>query len=67
MKASMHNGKFGIVTKVSTAGEGRHVGIKLPDGTVLAIKIENLELSAMMINNNNSDRPDPYKKFLVAR
>jgi len=49
VKASVHNGKFGIVTKASTPGEGRRVGVKLSDGTVLAIKIGNLESSATTI------------------
>jgi len=48
VKASVHNGKFGIVTKASTLGEGRRVGVKLSDGTVLAIKIENLESATTM-------------------
>merc|ERR1712238_612709 len=46
VKASKHNGKFGIVTKVLIPGEeGRRVGVKLLDnsGTVLNIKIDNLE------------------------
>jgi len=50
VKASQHNGKFGIVTKVLIPGEGgrRRVGVKLSDDsdTVLNIKIENLELSS---------------------
>mmetsp|Transcript_3721 Transcript_3721/g.7998 ORF Transcript_3721/g.7998 Transcript_3721/m.7998 type:complete len:258 (-) Transcript_3721:1774-2547(-) len=44
VKAAKHNGKIGIVTKASAAGEGQRVGVKLRDGGgVLAVKIENLE------------------------
>ena len=69
VKASIHNGKYGIVTKVSVPGEAggspsRRVGVKLLDdrGTVLSIKIENLE-SAVTMNNR---RPNRYE-YLVAR
>ena len=44
VKASQHNGKVGVVSKKSAPGEGR-VGIKLDDGTVLAVKVDNLELA----------------------
>ena len=49
MKAAVHNGKIGIVTKEqasSASGEQeRRVGVKLMDsGKVIAVKIENLEL-----------------------
>ena len=45
VKAAKHNGKTGLVTKASAPGKGRRVGVKLQDGsgTVIAIKIENLE------------------------
>ena len=44
VKAAKYNGKIGIVTKASAAGEGRRVGVKLRDGSgVLAVKIENLD------------------------
>lgn len=45
VKAAQHNGKFAIVSKALTqkAAEGR-IGVKLDDGTVLAVKRENLEL-----------------------
>ena len=50
VKTSKHNGKFGVVTEVLIPGEAAsssRVGVKLLDdsGTVLNIKIENLELS----------------------
>ena len=63
VKASKHNGKFGIVTKVSIPGEEGRVGVKLSDdsGIVLNIKIENLESLATV-----ADRPNP-SEFLVAR
>jgi len=67
VKASKHNGKFGIVTKVSIPGEGgRRVGVKLSDdsGTVLNIKIKNLESSVTLTNRIN--RPDPCD-YLVGR
>mmetsp|Transcript_27518 Transcript_27518/g.29682 ORF Transcript_27518/g.29682 Transcript_27518/m.29682 type:complete len:91 (+) Transcript_27518:54-326(+) len=64
VKASVHNGKFGIVTKASTLGEGRRVGVKLSDGTVLAIKIENLE--SFSSEGTKSNRLNPYE-YLVAR
>ena len=49
VKAAVHNGKIGIVTKEqasSASGEQeRRVGVKLMDsGKVIAVKIENLEL-----------------------
>ena len=83
VNASKHNGKSGIVTKVLPSAEGeveeggrRRVGVKLSDdsGTVLNIKIENLELSssttATMSNrpnpSRNSNRPDPFE-YLVGR
>ena len=77
--ASKHNGKLGIVTKVSIPGEvggsSRRVGVKLSDdsGTVLAIKIENLEATPIITTNrlpnprnNNINRPDPLE-YLVGR
>jgi len=44
VKAAKHNGKTGLVTKASAPGQGR-VGVKIQDGsgTVIAIKIENLD------------------------
>jgi len=76
--ASVHNGKLGIVTKVSISGEAggsSRVGVKLSDdsGTVLAIKIENLEATPTSTTNrlpnprnNNINRPDPFE-YLVGR
>jgi hypothetical protein len=45
VKAAKHNGKSGLVTKASAPGQGR-VGVKIQDGsgTVIAIKIENLDV-----------------------
>ena len=74
VKASAHNGKCGIVTKVSIPGEAggsSRVGVKLSDdsGTVLAIKIDNLESIPTITNhprNSNINRPNPLE-YLVAR
>ena len=76
VNAFKHNGKVGIVTKVlpSAAGEEwgrRRVGVKLLDssGTVLNIKIENLQSIVTMNNGSNpcnSNRPDPLE-YLVGR
>ena len=78
VKASVHNGKFGIVTtKLSIpAGEAagdssRRVGVKLSDesGTVLSIKIDNLELSsasATATATMTENRPNPFE-YLIAR
>ena len=89
VKASQHNGKFGIVTKASIpgvsipgeAGGSSRVGVKLSDenGTVLSIKIENLEpttppptpsTTTNRPNNRNSNntinRPNPLE-YLIAR
>ena len=77
--ASKHNGKFGIVTNLSIPWEAaagnssRRVGVKLLDesGTVLSIKIENLELAPTTttnprhVNNSNS-RPNLFE-YLIAR
>ena len=71
-KATQHNGKFGIVTKVSSseeAGGSRRVGVKLldDDGTVLSIKINNLELSALTTSSKKTtNRPNPLE-YLTAR
>ena len=43
VKAAQHNGKMGVVTKATAPGEGR-VGVKLAEGTILAVKIGNLEV-----------------------
>lgn len=45
VNAAKHNGKTGLVTKASAPGTGNRVGVKLQDGsgTVLAIKVENLD------------------------
>ena len=43
VKAAQHNGKMGVVTKATAPGEGR-VGVKLAGGTILAVKIGNLEV-----------------------
>jgi hypothetical protein len=45
VNAAKHNGKTGLVTKASAPGKGNRVGVKLQDGsgTVLAVKIENLD------------------------
>jgi len=85
--ASVHNGKVGIVTtKVvsipvgeaggSSSSSSSRVGVKLSDenGTVLSIKIENLELVSATTNclpnprnsNSNNNRPNPLE-YLVAR
>jgi hypothetical protein len=51
VKAAIHNGKIGIVTKEQVSsgfGEGRRVGVKLVDGgKVIAVKIGSLEPIAM--------------------
>mmetsp|Transcript_64907 Transcript_64907/g.72537 ORF Transcript_64907/g.72537 Transcript_64907/m.72537 type:complete len:109 (+) Transcript_64907:89-415(+) len=82
VKASVHNGKIGIVqsSKVCTSSipgeEHRRVGVEISDdngGTVVvAIKIDNLELASAsasattMTTTNNTNRPNPYE-FLVGR
>ena len=87
--ASQHNGKFGIVTKASIPGASipgekggsSRVGVKLSDesGTVLSIKIENLESTTPKTtsttttnrpttcnSSNHINRPNPLE-YLIAR
>jgi len=82
VSASKHNGKFGIVTKVlipageagGSSSSSRRVGVKLSDesGTVLSIKIENLEpaptrtTNPRQSNSNSSHRPN-LLEYLIAR
>ena len=74
VKASIHNGKYGIVTKVCTSsisGEGpRRVEVELSDdsgGTVVvAIKIGNLVSLSGGAMTTTYTRPDRYE-YLVAR
>jgi len=70
VKASQHNGKFGIVTKASIpgkAGGSSRVGVKLSDesGTILSIKIENLE-SATPSTITTISHLNPLE-YLIAR
>merc|ERR1712238_473428 len=78
VKASEHNGKCGIVTKVSMPGEAggsSRVGVKFSDDsgtTVLAIKIENLKLSTPTTTTRPRNKNSTIKRlnpleYLVAR
>lgn len=42
VKAAKHNGKTAVVTRAKVPGPGHRVGVKLQDGSLLAIKLENL-------------------------
>lgn len=60
VKAAQHNGKIGYVNKGLTqkAPEGR-IGVKLEDGTVLAVRRENLEQIAAPPKTVNDVEPKP--------
>mmetsp|Transcript_29593 Transcript_29593/g.62766 ORF Transcript_29593/g.62766 Transcript_29593/m.62766 type:complete len:244 (+) Transcript_29593:79-810(+) len=55
VKAAHHNDKVGVVTKAIAPGEAR-VGVKLSDGTVLAVKTGNLEV--LLVSNNDDASTD---------
>jgi hypothetical protein len=55
VKDACHNDKVGVATKATAPGEAR-VGVKLTDGTILAVKTDNLEVVVVVVPDESTDQ-----------